>query len=160
MPFDPIISSSRAFLLTVIMSLGLAGCGSEAGTATTAQDASAAAGGGGVQTAYRSGEAVYRQVCMACHASGVNDAPKFGDREAWAELIEEGHGILVYETIKGEGRMPPRGGDMTLTDLEMARAVAYMANAAGAGFIEPATEAEVRDMLERAAQEIVAHEAH
>ena len=33
--------------------------------------------------------------------------------------------------------MPPRGGNPDLTDTELARAVAYMANQAGANFKEP-----------------------
>ncbi len=111
-----------------------------------------------VQLRARSGEMVYQHVCMACHATGVNEAPKFGDRAAWAELIEEGYGILVYESIKGEGMMPPRGGDPSVTDLEMANAVAYMVNAAGADFVAPTTEQEVQLMLQKAGQEIHEHE--
>jgi len=107
----------------------------------------------------KTGEAVYQQVCMACHASGMNGAPEFGDRAAWADLIEEGYGILVYESIKGEGMMPPRGGVASLTDIEVARAVAYMANAAGADFVAPATEEETAHLLARASDEIEAHEA-
>lgn len=111
-----------------------------------------------VQLVARSGEMVYQHVCIACHATGVNEAPKFGDQTDWAELIEEGYGILVYESIKGEDMMPPRGGDVSVTDLEMANAVAYMANAAGADFVAPATEQEVQLMLQKAREEIHEHE--
>jgi mono/diheme cytochrome c family protein len=45
---------------------------------------------------------------------------------------------MVATAIKGKGAMPPRGGDATLTDAEIARAVTYMANQAGAKFKEPA----------------------
>jgi len=34
--------------------------------------------------------------------------------------------------------MPPRGGDPSLTDEEVARAVVYMSNQSGARFKEPA----------------------
>jgi cytochrome c5 len=156
---------SQTLLLTLVLGLMLAACGKQEPStnsklAVVNFDAQAAATHEVAVTVNtgRSGEAVYQQVCMACHTSGVNEAPKFGDGEAWAELIEEGYGILVYESIKGEGMMPPRGGDMTLTDMEMARAVAYMANAAGAGFVEAADETEVRTMLEQAEAEIEAHE--
>lgn len=30
----------------------------------------------------KSGEQVYAQVCFACHAMGVQNAPKFGDKAA------------------------------------------------------------------------------
>ncbi len=113
--------------------------------------------GTAAQLRARSGEAVYQQVCMACHATGVNEAPKFGDRADWAELIDEGYGILVHESIKGEGMMPPRGGDMTLTDMEMANAVAYMANAAGAEWTAPASEEAVQSMLKQAEIELSHH---
>jgi cytochrome c5 len=105
----------------------------------------------------RSGEMVYQHVCMACHATGVNDAPKFGDRKDWAELIEEGYGILVYESIKGEGMMPPRGGNPSVTDMEMANAVAYMANAAGAAWVAPSSKEEVQFMLKQAEVELSHH---
>jgi cytochrome c5 len=153
-------------VLAVALGLTLAGCGEETPVSedkpvAAHDDAQVGATRPVAVTinAARSGEAVYQSVCMACHASGLNEAPKFGDREDWTELIEEGYGILVYESIKGEGMMPPRGGDMTLTDMEMARAVAYMANAAGASFVEPLDEAGVKAMLEQAEKEIEAHEA-
>src|SRR3546814_2066037 len=36
------------------------------------------------------GEKLYKSVCFACHAAGVAGAPKFGDKAAWAPLIEQG----------------------------------------------------------------------
>jgi hypothetical protein len=36
--------------------------------------------------------------------------------------------------------MPPRGGNPDLSDLEIERAVAYMANQSGANFKEPAAK--------------------
>jgi cytochrome c5 len=99
----------------------------------------------------RLGKQIYQQVCMACHDTGVMEAPKFGNPEHWAELIEEGYGVLVYESIKGEGNMPPRGGNPALSDMEVAHAVAYLANAAGADFVPPASEVELNELLSAAA---------
>lgn len=82
----------------------------------------------------RSGEEVYAAVCAACHATGVDKAPVFGDRKAWKPLIAEGQRMLVRTATKGIRRMPPRGGDPTLSDAEVERAVVHMANAAGARF--------------------------
>ena len=48
---------------------------------------------------------------------------------------------LVQTAIKGKGAMPPKGGDTSLTDAEVARAVVFMANSAGATFKEPAAPA-------------------
>jgi cytochrome c5 len=44
----------------------------------------------------------------------------------------------VQTAIKGIRQMPPRGGNPELNDTEVARAVVYMANQAGAQFNEPA----------------------
>ena len=89
----------------------------------------------------RSGEEVYKQVCSACHTQGVAGAPKIGDKAAWAPFIKEGLDDLVKTAIAGKqspkGVMPPRGGDATLSDYEVARAVVYIANQAGASFKEP-----------------------
>ena len=76
-------------------------------------------------------------MCAACHATGALNAPKIGDKTAWGPLIKEGHESLTAEAIKGVRQMPPRGGSPDLTDVEVARAVAYMANQAGASFKEP-----------------------
>jgi cytochrome c5 len=93
----------------------------------------------------KTGEQVYQAVCKTCHEGGLAGAPKFGDKAAWAPHIKEGFDALVKNAINGiqEGTkvMPPKGGNPDLTDTEIARAVAYMGNAAGAGFKEPAASA-------------------
>ena len=94
--------------------------------------------GAGVAKAMKSGEEVYKAVCMACHGTGAAGAPKFGDKAAWGKRIAEGQRKLVTDAIKGERAMPPRGGAADLSDIEVERAVVYMANAAGGNFKEPA----------------------
>jgi cytochrome c5 len=86
----------------------------------------------------RSGEAIVKATCSACHATGVSKAPKLGDKNDWAPLIKSGLAAMVQNAIKGKGAMPPKGGDTSLTDAEVTRAVAFMANSAGANFKEPA----------------------
>jgi cytochrome c5 len=87
----------------------------------------------------RSGEEIVKAVCAACHQAGVANAPKLGDRQAWAQHIKEGLKDMVATAIKGKGAMPPRGGDASLTDTEITRAVVFMANQAGGKFKEPAS---------------------
>jgi cytochrome c5 len=89
----------------------------------------------------KTGEQVVKSVCSACHASGALNAPKMGDAAAWSAIIKEGHAHLTENAIKGIRAMPPRGGNPQLTDAEIARAVAYMANQAGAKFTEPPVQA-------------------
>lgn len=78
----------------------------------------------------KTGKEVYEQTCFACHASGVLGAPKFGDKAAWAEEIAEGVEHLYEEAIKGDGNMPAKGGNPTLSDDEVKAAVDYMIDAA------------------------------
>lgn len=82
----------------------------------------------------RTGEQVYNEVCSTCHGAGALGAPKFQDTAAWGKRIAQGYDTLLSHAIKGIGKMPARGGDPDLTDLEVARGVVYMANAAGAKF--------------------------
>ena len=88
-----------------------------------------------------SGEAVYAANCIACHASGAAGAPKFGDVGAWTARIAQGYDLLVKHAIEGIRAMPAKGGNPDLDDIEVARAVAYLANGAGAKFTEPAAPA-------------------
>jgi cytochrome c5 len=97
--------------------------------------------GGGAAKSARTGQQIVETVCAACHATGVLNAPKVGDAKAWAPHIKEGLEALTQVAIKGKGAMPPRGGNPDLSDLEVTRAVAYMANQSGAKFTEPAAPA-------------------
>lgn len=72
------------------------------------------------------GKAVYDKTCVACHASGVANAPKFGDKAAWAPRIAKGMDALHASALKGKGTMPPKGGNAALPDPEVTAAVDYM----------------------------------
>lgn len=84
----------------------------------------------------KSGEDVFKAQCSACHASGAAGAPKFGDAAAWGPRIKTGFEALVNSAMKGKGAMGAQGGG-DFDNLEIARAVVYMANAGGAKFDEP-----------------------
>jgi cytochrome c5 len=49
---------------------------------------------------------------------------------------------MLANAIKGKGAMPPRGGDASLSDDEVARAIVYMANQSGGKLKEPAAPKE------------------
>lgn len=85
----------------------------------------------------QSGEQVYNAVCAACHDAGVAGAYKFADQVAWGPVIATGLDSMTANVISGKGAMPARGGNPNLDDLEIARAVVYLTNAAGANFEEP-----------------------
>ncbi|GKS93545.1 c-type cytochrome [Acidovorax sp. SUPP2825] len=88
----------------------------------------------------RPGEEVFKGQCAACHATGAAGAPKLGDAAAWGPRIKTGFEALVHSALAGKGAMAPQGGG-DFNDTEIARGVAYMANAAGAKFEEPAAPA-------------------
>jgi len=87
------------------------------------------------------GEQVFQAVCKTCHEAGIAGAPKVGDKAAWAGPIKKGYETLVQHALNGfqePGKvMPPRGGNPDLSDVEVERAVVYMANRSGANFKEP-----------------------
>jgi cytochrome c5 len=90
-----------------------------------------------VQAADQKGADVYKKACAACHATGAAGAPKFGDQAKWAPRIATGLPALLKSAIKGKKAMPAKGGQPALSDLEVARAVVYMANAGGGKLKDP-----------------------
>ena len=89
------------------------------------------------QKELQAGTAVYKAACAACHDTGAAGAPKFGDAGSWSARIAQGYSTLVSHAINGIRAMPAKGGNPDLDDVEVARAVVYMANQAGAKFKEP-----------------------
>ena len=78
-----------------------------------------------------------KSACLACHQAGVANAPKLGDKAAWAPRLKTGLNGMLGVAIKGKGAMPPRGGLAELSDYELARAIVYMANQSGGSLKEP-----------------------
>lgn len=85
----------------------------------------------------RGGQEVYDAVCATCHNAGALGAPKFDNKGDWASRLGKGYDTLVKHAIEGFNAMPARGGDADLSDLEVARAVAYLANSGGGSFKAP-----------------------
>jgi cytochrome c5 len=72
------------------------------------------------------GKAVYDTTCMVCHAAGVANAPKLGDKSAWAPRLATGIETLYSSSLKGKNAMPPKGGNVALPDADVKAAVDYM----------------------------------
>jgi cytochrome c5 len=89
----------------------------------------------------QAGNAVYTAVCAACHASGAAGAPKVGVAGDWGPRLAQGYDTLVKHAIEGIRAMPAKGGNPDLDNVEVERAVVYMANESGAKFKEPAVPA-------------------
>ena len=76
----------------------------------------------------RSGEEVYNAACLACHATGVANAPKLGDAAAWASRLAKGMDTLYEVGLNGlpGTTMIAKGGCMACSDEEVRAAVDYM----------------------------------
>ena len=103
--------------------------------------------------AQRSGKDVVESTCVSCHGSGAKGAPKIGDRKAWRTRSAQGLSSLTQSALKGIRNMPPHGGNPGLSDLELARGIAYMVNASGGKWTEPASAAELK--AERSGAQVV-----
>ena len=84
----------------------------------------------------KTGEQVFAAQCTACHTAGLVGAPKLGDADAWGPRIKTGYDALLHSALAGKGQMGAQGGG-DYADLEIGRAVVYMANKAGGKFDEP-----------------------
>lgn len=84
----------------------------------------------------KTGEQVFTAQCSTCHATGALGSPKFGDAAAWGPRIAKGFDALLNSALHGKNAMPAQGGG-DFSDVEIARAVVYMANKGGAHFEEP-----------------------
>lgn len=93
-----------------------------AGTTASAADAGAPAAAG------RSGDEIVAKSCGVCHGTGLLDAPKTGDKEAWAARAELAGGMdgLLAVAIGGKGAMPPMGTCGDCSDEEMLSAIKVM----------------------------------
>ena len=69
--------------------------------------------------------------CVACHSTGVLNAPKIGDKAAWAARMTSGMKVVVANAINGKGAMPAKGGDPSLSDAEVEAAVKLMLKDSG-----------------------------
>ncbi len=95
------------------------------------------------------GVQTYKAVCAVCHTSGVANAPKFGDKNAWKPLIDEGQVIITAHGYVGVRAMPPKGGRADLSVEQFAEALNYMVNNSGGQWSTPD-----KAMLEKINEEI------
>ena len=101
-----------------------------------------------------SGEQIYNQVCKTCHEGGLAGAPKVGDKTVWAKVIAQGLASTVDHAIKGIRAMPPKGGNPDFENIEVERAVIFMANKSGGNWKEPPAASAARS-ADRTGEEVV-----
>jgi cytochrome c5 len=74
------------------------------------------------------GSQVYNSLCMTCHDAGVAGAPIKGSEQLAQRASEKGLDTLVTNAINGINVMPPKGGNLSLTDEQIRAAVEFMLN--------------------------------
>ncbi|MCE2689213.1 MAG: c-type cytochrome [Betaproteobacteria bacterium] len=142
-----VVASFVVPIIVIILLVNYVALGDKTGAGSRAMDAEAVAKRiapvGRVElkdasdaAAMKTGEQVYQMACAACHNSGAAGAPKLADTGAWAARIKTGYDTLLNSALKGKGAMGAQGGG-DYSDIEIGRAVVYMANQAGAKFAEP-----------------------
>jgi len=104
----------------------------ETGAAALAAATEAAKAAAASKVAYggtEDGSVIFNNLCGACHTSGAGGAPKM-EAAAWAERQAQGVEKLIEHAINGytgtAGVMPPRGGNPSLTDAQVAATVRWM----------------------------------
>ncbi len=75
------------------------------------------------------GQKLYEAKCSACHANAAIGAPVVGDKEAWAKVTEKGVDGVYKNAINGFNAMPPKGGNMDLSNDVVKEIVDYMIKA-------------------------------
>jgi len=72
------------------------------------------------------GQQVYQMSCFACHGTGAAGAPKLGDKAAWEPRVAQGKATLLQHALGGFNAMPPKGGNMSLSDDQVSAAIDFM----------------------------------
>ncbi|SDJ99489.1 c-type cytochrome [Billgrantia gudaonensis] len=101
---------------------------SEEDAAADDEEAASEEGDGGDAPSHAGidGEAIYNQVCMACHETGAANAPVRGNADQWAGRLEKGIDTLYDHSINGFNAMPAKGGNASLSDDEVKAATDYL----------------------------------
>jgi cytochrome c5 len=84
-----------------------------------------------VAAAPRSAQDIVEGLCNSCHLAGVLGAPVVGNKAQWEARLAEGWDRLVHAAVNGVGSMPAKGGDPSLTEEQIAEAIAYMLEESG-----------------------------
>lgn len=75
------------------------------------------------------GKKLYETQCHVCHAEGLLDAPKFGNKEDWAPHLAKDIDTLHMHSAKGFNKMPAQASD-EVSEAQVHAAVDYMVAAA------------------------------
>jgi len=144
---DAEMEAATAYMVEPVMDVPELGGGDEAAAEEEAssEESSGDATADAAATAGIDGEAIYNQVCMACHMTGAAGAPIRGEADQWSARVEQGIETLYDHSINGFNAMPAKGGNPNLSDDEVKASVDYL--------VEPVMDATEQGGAEEAAAE-------
>lgn len=109
-----------------------------AGSPGTRVSVTAPASGGATAPApTQSGKQIWEGTCSACHQTGVLGAPKIGDKAEWASHLAKGFKVLEDHALHGFKQMPAHGGNPSLSDAQVIKALEYMISQSGGAKLVP-----------------------
>lgn len=85
----------------------------------------AAAAAPEVELSADAGKVLYEKQCKTCHEAGLLEAPKYGNKDAWAPHIAKGKATLYEHSAQGFNKMPAQAVN-GVTEAEVHAAVDYM----------------------------------
>ena len=71
-------------------------------------------------------EKMYNDSCKLCHATDSMGAPAVGSVGSWDAVMVKGLDKVVHNAVAGMGGMPPKGGNMDLSDADVKEIVEFM----------------------------------
>lgn len=70
----------------------------------------------------------YNQYCHICHATGVANAPKVHDVEAWKPRLDKGMDAMLNSVKNGLNAMPPGGMCSDCSDEDYKALIKFMSS--------------------------------
>lgn len=70
----------------------------------------------------------YQKACHVCHATGVANAPKVHDVEAWKPRLDKGMDALLASVKNGLNAMPPGGMCTDCSDEDYKALINFMSS--------------------------------
>lgn len=116
---------------------GLQVAGQSSSQVNVATPSPAAAPAAGSAAATESGQQIWQGTCSACHQTGVLGAPKIGDKSEWAPHLAKGFAVLEDHALHGFLQMPAKGGNPSLSDAQVVKALEYMISQSGGANLVP-----------------------
>ena len=76
----------------------------------------------------RDAQSIYQTYCTACHMTGVNNSPIYGDAEQWEPRLAKGRDVLFDSLLNGFNNMamPAKGLCMDCSEDELHAVLDYL----------------------------------